>query len=213
MFDPRYLQNFAQQGHHVGHHVGNYDIVGYEDIVGAVPPAAFTGVQPGFGPGVAVAPPGNGAFVRAVQPMVPWMGASPQVGVPVPVPGSKGSVLLDKTATGVMRRQILGFGSQSVAAGGTITLNAQPQRTMRLEKLVLTASATGLLLTGLNIGADPQFVNVGSGVPVEMFAATALENLLRSVTANLGHVISLQLQNPTAGAITIAAGAIGESLD
>lgn len=201
-----------------GQLVSGYDIVGLTDIVGAaalVPAAVATGqpvqsfgglAMPQFG---LAAPPG---YMNQGGVMVPIGAPPPQVGIPVGAPNNVTRVINNDTHK-VLRRQVLGFGSQSVGAGATVTFSAQPQRTMRLEKLVATASAAGLLVTGINIGADPQFVNVGAGVPIEMFSANALDNSLRSVTANLGHVVSIQVQNPTVGAITCSLGAIGEAMD
>ena len=195
------------------HKVEGYDIVGYTDIVGAAQlmPAqvAQGGMNYGVLPGLAMPPPG---YMNQGGVMVPIGNPPVQVGMPVGAPNSATRVI-SNDAHKVLRRQVLGFGSQSVGAGATVTFNAQPQRAMRLEKLVVSASAAGLLVVGINIGADPQFVNVGAGVPVELFSANALDNSLRSVTANLGHVVSIQIQNPTVGAISAAIGAIGEALD
>ncbi len=212
--------------------VGNLDIVGVElenlraqqqggqsGLAWNVPPQQMPPPMPQMPPqGMwhrpTVAMPGAPVY----HPFAPQMVAAPPWFDPrTPFPGAVNrygsTVVRDDPAAKVLRRQVMGFGSQSVAAGGTATFSASPQRTMRMEKLVIVPSAAGLLVTGINVGADPQFVNVGLGAPVELFSATTLDNLLRSVTANLGHVVTIQLQNPTGGQITASVGAIGEALD
>lgn len=89
----------------------------------------------------------------------------------------------------------LPFGQTFAAnTGGTITLT--PQRSFRLEQLVVGASTAALFnLNSLNVGQDNQFIASGA-MNMEVFSHLAQQRVgLAGSTANLGTTIVLAVTN------------------
>lgn len=176
--------------------VSGYDIVGQAKAAAARPMLPLAALA-GLGPGNAApqAPPG----------MMPVWG--PAALPPRPT-------VMQSASPSEMRRQVLPVGNQSIPAGGTVTFQTIPQRPFRCERLVIThAGAPGdVLVNDVRVGATPQFVAAGS-VSAEVFQATAVGSSLRGDTAQPGITVSVQVQNTSAGPLTVNAAIIGEALE
>lgn len=175
--------------------VSGYDIVGQAKAAAARPMLPLAALA-GLGPGNAApqAPPG---MMPVYGPALP---ARPMV--------------QQSASPSEMRRQVLPVGNQSIPAGGTVTFQTIPQRPFRCERLVIThAGAPGdVLVNDVRVGATPQFVAAGS-VSAEVFQATAVGSSLRGDTAQPGITVSVQVQNTSAGPLTVNAAIIGEALE
>jgi len=175
--------------------VSGYDIVGQAKAAAArpmLPLAALAGLGTATTP---QAPPG----------MMPVWG-------PAALP--QRPTVMQSASPSEMRRQVLPVGNQSIPSGGTVTFQTIPQRPFRCERLVIThAGAPGdVLVNDVRVGATPQFVAAGS-VSAEVFQATAVGSSLRGDTAQPGITVSVQVQNTSAGPLTVNAAIIGEALE
>lgn len=110
---------------------------------------------------------------------------------------------------------VLGFPSTgSVAAAGSVTITARPQRPFRVERLVIPASAAQWVVTQFVVGADSQLVNLGGEVDASTFSPTAVGIMLSGSSATSAMDISITLTNVTAGALTLRGIAlIGTALE
>lgn len=130
--------------------------------------------------------------------------------------GSRPRTRVIKQRTKFNARQYpLGLGSVTIAAGATSTavLTAQPQRIFRGQRLVLIASVVGALVTDVLVGVRSQLAGVGNQ-PVELYSATSTYVEQEWDTAQVGNIITVQLQNSLAGtAITVSGAVIGTSTD
>jgi hypothetical protein len=113
-----------------------------------------------------------------------------------------------------LRRQVLPLPSSgSIAAGGTATVNAQPQRPFRVERLVVPAGLAGLLITDIKVGQESQFVAPGE-IDCSLFVADSVGIQLKGTTSGPGILVTVSLRNSTAGALTFLGCAIvGYALD
>jgi len=117
-------------------------------------------------------------------------------------------------APSIARRGYLGMGRLTAAAvaGATVTLLGRPQKTFRIDRVLLTEStaADGLVLN-FTAGVDP--INVGTaGAPVAGFAATAFEVMMRGRTVTAGMDVSALIQS-AAGNVTFAGMVYGEYVE
>lgn len=99
-------------------------------------------------------------------------------------------------------------------AGSVTTVLVQVQRIFRMERLVLNSSLNALsqtVITQVNVGQDPQFVNSGS-VPVQMFFNQSFDVGLRGNTAYPGLLLAIGFQNNGPSADTITGGITGEAV-
>jgi hypothetical protein len=129
----------------------------------------------------------------AMSRMVPGRRLIPRV-PGVPMPGA--------------RLQPLGFGASAftAASGLILTLQAQPQRPFKGQRLVVDITRTGATATGLvtvtrlDIGTTNQLVSAGA-LAAAAFAATAFDVNLQLDPATPGIIITVQF------AISVAPGA------
>lgn len=110
---------------------------------------------------------------------------------------------------------VLGFPSTgSVAAAGTVTITARPQRPFRVERLVIPAAAGVWVVSQFVVGADSQLVNLGGEVDASTFSPTAVGITLSGSSATSAMDISLTLINISAAAATLRGIAlIGTALE
>jgi hypothetical protein len=129
------------------------------------------------------------------------------------IPGLRAGQRVGQSMPDVARAQISPLPQMALAANASQTFTWQPQRPFRLERLFLQSSGNNVdfVVTNLNVGADPQFVNDGQ-IPGTMFLPTAVGCHLRGNTANPGVTLTITLTNLTAAPITISGGIIGTSL-
>ena len=103
-------------------------------------------------------------------------------------------------------RRILPFDRASIAAGETETFTARPTHTFRMQRLVATGA--GLRITGIFVQGTNQLESVGE-VPIEVFSGTGSDLNFVFKTCPRNSEIQLQVSNPTAGAVTFTAAALG----
>lgn len=118
----------------------------------------------------------------------------------------------NKLMAGTQRQRIMGFGSATIAAGTMGQLDAVVQKPIQIQRLVVAASAVGLVVTDIRVGVASQFTSV-EGVPAETFAADAVGVGLEFDPAPTGITVSITFNNPTANPIDVSASAIGVSAD
>src|SRR5690606_18444208 len=118
----------------------------------------------------------------------------------------------NKLLAGTQRQRIMGFGSASIAAGSMGQLDAVVQKPIQIQRLIVAASAVGLVVTDIRVGVASQFTSV-EGVPAETFAADAVGVGLEFDPAPTGITVSITFNNPTNAAIDVSASAIGVSAD
>lgn len=118
----------------------------------------------------------------------------------------------NKLMAGTQRQRIMGFGSAQIAAGSMGQLDAVVQKPIQIQRLVVAASAVGLVVTDIRVGVASQFTSV-EGVPAETFAADSVGVGLEFDPAPTGITVSITFFNPTAAAIDVSASAIGVSAD
>jgi hypothetical protein len=106
----------------------------------------------------------------------------------------------------IAKRGPLGFGSYSLAAGASQSFTARVQRAFHSDRLLVTSSAIGIVLTSVRIGDEEQVL--GGSVPAELYGVNALADVRPDdfSPAPAGLDITITLSNPTAGTI---AGTIG----
>jgi hypothetical protein len=121
-----------------------------------------------------------------------------------------GSAGVRPTTWNTERRLVAPLGdATSVAAGGSETLTITPQRPIRIERLVLEGH--GLYVTGIKVGVDDIFCNVGS-IPIETFDYAAVDTSMRGFTAGPGITVTVTVTNPTVAAVTVVGCIIGTAL-
>ena len=115
----------------------------------------------------------------------------------------------------VARRQYIALGDrESLAIGASVTITALPQSVARIERLVVesigsaTASGKDFVVSRLDIGDMRQISGAGE-LPGTMFESAGFQLDNKLDTSNPGNQIIITVTNVSAGAITIAAGAIG----
>jgi len=130
-------------------------------------------------------------------------------------PGLKPDQNIRTGRQGVARRQISPMPLTTIAAGATVAIVWQPQRIIRLERLVLAivgAGSLGDLLVGqIKVGAENQLVNDGS-VTALMFAFDSFATSFAGNTAQPSTQITVSITNASAGALVVSGGFIGTSI-
>lgn len=116
------------------------------------------------------------------------------------------SVPMARSTREIGKRGPLGFGSYSLATGVTQAFTARVQRAFHSDRLLVTSSAIGILITSVKIGDEEQVL--GGSVPAELYGVNALADVKSDdfSPAPAGLDITITLSNPTAGTIT---GTIG----
>lgn len=126
---------------------------------------------------------------------------------------SPNAAILREQAPTKARRYPLGFVQLAIAAGGTATINAQPQVTFRPERFIVPRSiAPSFVINQIVIGKNPQLVAVGQ-VPADTFTEDSIDSGLGMDTANVGQLISLQVQNISGGPQDFRATMIGPVIE
>lgn len=118
----------------------------------------------------------------------------------------------NKLMASSQRQRIMGFGSVQVPAGAMATLDAVVQKPIQIQRLIVSASAVGLVITDIRVGVASQFTSV-EGVPAETFAADSVGVGIEFDPAPTGITVSVTFNNPTANPIDVSASAIGVSAD
>jgi hypothetical protein len=106
----------------------------------------------------------------------------------------------------VGKRAPLGFGTYNLAAAASVTLTARVQRAFQADRLLVTSSQLGVLITSVKVGDEEQLL--GGSVPAELYGTTALaDSKPDDFTPSPGGIdFAVSLTN-TAG--TASTGAVG----
>ncbi len=163
-----------------------YDIVGADDDAGYDDEA------------------GGMDIVGAVQDMVGAAGKRR-------ILGGRGARVV-RTSPDQLQKLVMGLGSTSLLTLTTATITLNPQRPMRIERLTLFSSATGIVIDDIRVGAESQFISAGNSVPWEVWGPTAVDTTLRGATAVPGITITIAVRNPTGGTLAISGALIGMAL-
>lgn len=106
-----------------------------------------------------------------------------------------GGVVVEQMDPTQMRRQVLPFRQAFTAGLSGVTINLNPQRKFRPERLSFASlSAQYFLVTDVSIAQEPQFVQAG-GLLAQLFTEVSVGMELRGKTANLGAIISITASN------------------
>lgn len=121
----------------------------------------------------------------------------------------QGTPRMARSSRDVAKRAPLGFGTFSLTTGTSVTLTARVQRSFAADRLLVVASATGILITSIKVGDEEQLL--GGQVPQELYGPQALaDSRPDDFTPGPGGVdFTITLSNPTAGTITGSAGMKG----
>lgn len=123
------------------------------------------------------------------------------------------AAILREQAPSKARRYPLGFVQLAVAIGGVATITASPQVTFRPERFIVPRSiAPNWLINQIVIGKNPQLVSVGQ-VPADTFTEDSIDTGLGMDTANVGQLISLQVQNISGAIADFRATMIGPVIE
>lgn len=149
-----------------------------------------------------------------VAPSVQRAMAAPAASAAVPAQ-SFGPAILPRSGPTVIRRQVLPIPATSVPASGTVTVTLQPQRSFRVERLILgsTVSPSQIVVSDISVGAERQFVAAGD-VPISAFSPDAVGTQLRGDTAQPGTTVTITLRNLSGSSAETVSGAFfGSSAD
>jgi hypothetical protein len=102
------------------------------------------------------------------------------------------------------------FFSLAAAIGATTTMRGKVSRVARVDRFLIVPSAPGAVIESIKVGDEEQVL--ASGVPVELYGATALTDSMPDNFSPIGPGLDfiVTLKNTTAGAIT---GTIGSKAD
>lgn len=119
---------------------------------------------------------------------------------------------------GVWREQYLplnlsGGPTATIAALTTVTVQAQPQKLFRVNRLIISSDVAGAFcINDIRVGVRPQLASVGS-LPGRMFSEQAFGIKLHGDTANISQIIFVTVQNLTNAAVPFIAGMQGLVLE
>ncbi len=173
------------------YYVGNQEIIGDEEIVGA----EYVGDSDidrllAMGAEAAGQMPGGRGLPRA------------------------GRVVSTVNATqGLWKKHYLPLnlvGATTVAgAGGTGTLQNNPQRLFKPSRLIVPSDVAGLFsILNIFIGVKPQLVATGS-IPARVFSETSFDTDFEGDTAQISQSVAVQVVNNSLGASPISAAMRG----
>jgi hypothetical protein len=113
---------------------------------------------------------------------------------------------MERTKPEIGKRAPLGFGNYSLATTVAGTFTARPQRPFHPDRLLVTSSQLGVLITSIKVGDEEQVL--GGSVPAELYGTAALADPKSDdFTPSYGGIdFSISLVN-SAG--TTSTGAIG----
>lgn len=123
--------------------------------------------------------------------------------------GAAAGNMMQRSDRSIGKRGPLGFGAYSIATGVSQTFIARVQRAFHPDRLLVTSSAIGMLVTSIKIGDEEQIL--GGDVPAELYGTAALADVKPDdfTPAPGGLDISITLRNSTAGTITGTVGMKG----
>jgi hypothetical protein len=173
-------------------YVGNQEIVGDEEIVGA----EFVG---------------DSDIDRLLAMGAEAAAAQAQGGRGLPRAGRVVSTVDAKL--GLWKKHYLPLnlvGATTVAgAGGTGTLQNNPQRLFKPSRLIVPSDVAGLFsILNIFIGVKPQLVATGS-MPARVFSETSFDTDFEGDTAQISQSVAVQVVNNSLGASPISAAMRG----
>jgi len=110
-------------------------------------------------------------------------------------------------------KQVLPATSLAIGAGAVRDISLNPQRPFRIKNFRASSTHTApfFVVLAFSIGQDNQFVAPGS-IPLDLFSEVALYSIVEGQTANLGNLVTLQVQNIDTQARDFRAAFYGTSL-
>lgn len=112
----------------------------------------------------------------------------------------------ERSKRSTAKRAPLGFGNYSLATTVSVTLTTRPQRAFHPDRLLVTSSQLGVVITSIKIGDEEQ--TLGGTVPAELYGINALADSkvddFSPIPSGIDASVSL---NNTAG--TTTTGAVG----
>lgn len=105
----------------------------------------------------------------------------------------------------------LGFGSTSIAAGATQTVNIPTNRPFRPQKLGFPSDSIGCLVQQVNISGTNVFANQ-QGVPVVMLSEVSTFPQINFPDLDTATGVDFTVFNPTAGALNFQGAFYGTQL-
>lgn len=167
-----------------------------------------------------------GSLMQAVPPLMPvpapysnqvssncfpgcGMGALNQ---PVMAVASNGQL---QEVCGKARVYPLNFGAESVAAGATVPLSARPQKTFKVQRMIVPSSiAPFFTIRRISIGTNNQSVDAsGIGLSAEVFTEVSQNSLVEFDTAVVGIDITIEVTNIDTNPHRFAATFLGPSVE
>jgi hypothetical protein len=120
--------------------------------------------------------------------------------------GAAGATRMQRSDRTVGKRAPLGFGAFSLAAAASVTLTATVQRPFMADRLLVTASQTGVLVTSIKVGDEEQIL--GGSCPQELYGPSALADSRPDdfTPAPAGIQLAVTLTN---GAASTTTGSVG----
>lgn len=114
-----------------------------------------------------------------------------------------------QTPEGPARELVMPVDFTNIPAASTVDLTLNPQRTMRMQRLMLQSDVSPSLLyvVAFNVGQRSQF-NASGGVPIAAFAFDAVGMTLKGDTATPGISVVLSIRNRAAAAAENISGGI-----
>lgn len=176
-----------------------WGIQGWTGRIGSLGPMNMVGAAPGMMP--------FGVPQGGIHPMMPAMMQRPGVpfgmpqpgGLQGPVPGMSVQQSPQQDAYALILA-LPSTGALATTVGTTISVT--PQRPMRIERFVTTATAGQATISQMLAGVDSQFIGAGNAVDASVFGPGAFGVALRGSTVYPGITISLTVTNISAGTLT-----------
>jgi hypothetical protein len=85
-----------------------------------------------------------------------------------------GGTKFARSGRDVGKRAPLGFGVYSLATLASVTLTARVQRAFQADRLLVTSSQLGVMITSVKVGDEEQLL--GGTVPAELYGTSALSD-------------------------------------
>jgi len=107
-----------------------------------------------------------------------------------------------------LRKQVLGFGSESIDPAATATFLAKPQQLFKPKRLYVTGGSD-VDVVEIKIGNKSQLVGSQGNVPGASFGEEAFDTEVDFLTANNGNDVIVEVTNVSAATVTIACAMVG----
>lgn len=118
-----------------------------------------------------------------------------------------GSPVMMRSTREIWKRAPLGLGTYSLAAAAVTTLTGTVQRPFQPDRLLITSSALGIVVTSIKVGDDEQVLN--GNVPAELYGTNAINDSLPDNFSPGATAITFSVSLSNTTAATTITGAVG----